>query len=75
MTTLEAIQGILDREEYGSVITFVDGPHLGSKVVLTSDGNVAAGELPSDVSEHLTADSIVSRLLETVPVPRSGLAV
>ena len=26
-------------------------------------------------SEHLTADRIVARLLETVPVPRSGLAV
>jgi len=26
-------------------------------------------------SEHLNADSLISRLLETVPVPKSGLAV
>ena len=35
---LEAVQGILDREEYGSVITFVEGPDLGAKVVLDSAG-------------------------------------
>jgi xanthine dehydrogenase accessory factor len=57
--TLEAVQGILDREEYGSVITFVDGPRLGSKVVLASDGQAVAGDLPDDVAEHLTADARV----------------
>jgi xanthine dehydrogenase accessory factor len=59
VATLEAIQEILDREEYGSVITFVDGPELGSKVVLASDGQAVAGELPADISEHLTADARV----------------
>jgi xanthine dehydrogenase accessory factor len=59
VTALEAVQGILEREEYGSVITFVDGPLLGSKVVLASDGQALAGDLPTDIAEHLTADSRV----------------
>jgi xanthine dehydrogenase accessory factor len=56
---LEGVQKILDREEYGSVITFVDGPLLGSKVVLASDGGVVSGEMPPDIAEHLTADARV----------------
>lgn len=56
---LDAIQGILEREEYGSVITFVDGPELGSKVVLDSTGQVVAGELPGDVAADVTGDALV----------------
>ncbi len=59
MVALEAIQGILDREEYGSVITFVDGPSLGSKVVLGSEGQIMAGELPPEIADDLTADARV----------------
>jgi xanthine dehydrogenase accessory factor len=59
VATLKAIQGILDREEYGSVITFVDGPRLGSKAVLASDGHTVAGELPPEISEPLSADARV----------------
>ncbi len=59
VATLEAIQGILDREEYGSVITFVDGPCLGSKVVLGSEAQVMTGELPPDIADDLTADARV----------------
>jgi xanthine dehydrogenase accessory factor len=59
VTTLEAVQGILEREEYGSLITFVDGPLLGAKVVLASDGDVVTGEIPPEIAEHLTADARV----------------
>jgi hypothetical protein len=46
---LQAIEGILSREEYGAVLTFVDGPSTGAKVVLDSSGAVVAGELPPGV--------------------------
>jgi len=56
VSPLEAIQGILDREEYGAVVTFVDGPEIGSKTVIDSSGNVVAGGLPEEVAAHVTAD-------------------
>ena len=59
MSPLEAIQGILDREEYGSVVTFVDGPSLGAKVVLDSSGQQVSGELPKEIAADVTADAIV----------------
>ena len=59
MSALEAIQGILEREEYGSVVTFVDGPDLGSKVVIDSSGKVVAGRFPPGVDPEMTADALV----------------
>lgn len=59
MSPLEAIQGILDREEYGAVATFVDGPALGSKAVLDHTGLVVAGTLPTEIAEKVTADAQV----------------
>ena len=59
MSPLETIQGILEREEYGSVVTFVDGPVTGSKVVLDSTGRVIAGDLPGDVASDVTTDALV----------------
>jgi xanthine dehydrogenase accessory factor len=59
VNTLEAVQGILDREEYGSLITFVDGPSLGSKVVLDSEGRVVSGDFPAEIAESVTADALV----------------
>ncbi|MEA1904093.1 MAG: XdhC family protein [Actinomycetota bacterium] len=55
---LSAIQGILDAEEFGSVITFVDGPSIGTKVVLASDGTPLAGTLPPAISSDVTDDAI-----------------
>jgi xanthine dehydrogenase accessory factor len=55
---LEAIQEILDDEEYGSVVTFVDGPLLGTKIVLDSDGNTVAGTLPEEIADDLTTDAL-----------------
>jgi xanthine dehydrogenase accessory factor len=56
---LEAVQGILDREEYGSVVTFVEGPSLGAKVVLDSTGQQVSGELPTEIAADVTADALV----------------
>jgi xanthine dehydrogenase accessory factor len=55
---LQAIQGILDREEYGAVVTFVEGPLVGSKTVIDSHGEVVAGELPAEISAHVTEDAL-----------------
>ncbi len=57
VSTLEAIEQILEREEYGSVLTFVDGPETGAKVVLDSTGQLVAGALPSDLSPDALADA------------------
>ena len=59
MSPLQAVQGILDREEYGSVVTFVDGPALGAKVVLDSAGKQLSGALPADIAADVTADALV----------------
>lgn len=57
--TLQAIQDLLDAEQFGSVVTFVGGPAIGSKVVFDESGQVVAGELPSDVAKHVAEDAIV----------------
>jgi xanthine dehydrogenase accessory factor len=59
VSPLQAVQGILDREEYGSVVTFVDGPALGAKVVLDSAGKQLSGALPADIAADVTADALV----------------
>jgi xanthine dehydrogenase accessory factor len=56
---LEAIQGLLDAEEFGSVVTFVDGPALGEKIVLRQDGSTVFGELPTDVATDVKEDALV----------------
>jgi xanthine dehydrogenase accessory factor len=58
VSPLDAIQDILDREEYGSVVTFVDGPETGSKVVLDSAGRLVSGALPAGIAEDVTADAV-----------------
>ncbi len=58
VTALETIQSILDSEDYGSVVTFVDGPSLGLKVVLDSDGQAKFGELPDGVAGSIVDDAL-----------------
>lgn len=53
---LEAIQQILDSEQFGSVVTFVEGPRSGEKTVLDADGSVRAGP---EVSEDIASDALV----------------
>jgi xanthine dehydrogenase accessory factor len=52
-----AIQGLLDAESFGSVVTFVDGPVVGQKAVLDADGQLVAGALPDDVAEDVIEDA------------------
>lgn len=56
--TLQVIQELLDAEEFGSVITFVDGPLKGSKVVLNASGDVAAGSLPDEIAGDVSEDAL-----------------
>ena len=57
VSTLEAIEQILEREEYGAVLTFVDGPEIGTKVVLDSSGQVVAGTIPADLLLDAVSDA------------------
>ncbi|MGH8945524.1 MAG: XdhC family protein [Acidimicrobiia bacterium] len=54
---LEAIERILDAEEFGSVTTVVDGPATGAKAVLDSEGGLVAGSLPQEIVEDVTEDA------------------
>jgi len=56
---LEAIQQILDAEEFGSVITFVEGPGIGTKVILDSEGSIVAGQFPDGPNQEITEDALV----------------
>lgn len=55
---LQAIQEILDAEEFGSVVTAVDGPLTGTKIVLDASGSVLAGHLPDDVASDIIDDAL-----------------
>lgn len=57
-TTLETIRRILDAEEFGSVVTFVDGPSIGSKAVLDASGEVVSGELPDEIEPDIVEDAL-----------------
>ena len=54
---LETIQRILDAEEFGSVVTFVDGPALGEKVVLDASGAVITGSFPEEIASDVVEDA------------------
>ena len=55
---LQAIQEILDAEEFGSAVTVVDGPLTGTKIVLDASGSVLAGHLPDDVASDIIDDAL-----------------
>ena len=57
--TLQAIQDILDAERFGSVVTFVGGPAMGSKAVLAGDGVLTAGELPAEIEPDVRHDALI----------------
>lgn len=56
-TPLDAIQKILDSEQFGSVVTFVDGPSLGGKAVIDAAGEVVAGTLPGEIASDVIEDA------------------
>ena len=55
---LEAIHRILDSEEFGSVVTFVDGPRRGAKAILDAAGEVVDGEIPEDEAGDIREDAL-----------------
>lgn len=54
----EVIKRILEDEEYGSVLTFVEGPLQGNKVVLDGEGNIVVGSLPAGSAEAIVQDAL-----------------
>lgn len=55
----EAIQEILDAERFGSVVTFVEGPAMGTKVILDDAGTPVSGVMPKEVAVEVTEDALV----------------
>lgn len=53
-----AIQSLLDDEAFGSVVTLVEGPAIGGKAVIDSDGDVIAGSLPDEIVSDVVADAL-----------------
>lgn len=53
-----AIHDLLDAEEFGSVVTVVDGPSIGAKAAIDSEGSVVAGSIPEDVAADVTEDAL-----------------
>ncbi len=56
--TLQVIQQILDSEQFGSVVTFVEGPLKGSKAVLDASGETLSGELPGGIAADIREDAL-----------------
>ena len=56
---LTSVKQILDAEQFGSVLTFVDGPEIGLKVVLDSNGSPLAGTIPEPARSDITEDALV----------------
>jgi xanthine dehydrogenase accessory factor len=54
----EAIQEILDAEQFGSVATVVDGPSVGLKAVIDGSGTVVAGSLPEEIADDVLSDAV-----------------
>jgi xanthine dehydrogenase accessory factor len=54
----EAIQGLLDAESLGSVITVVEGPATGRKAVVDGTGVLLAGGLPEEIAEDVIEDAV-----------------
>lgn len=58
MNVLEAIQDILDRERFGSVVTILSGPDTGTKAVVDSDGEIIAGEIEPGIRDQVAEDAL-----------------
>lgn len=61
---LEAIQNIIGAEEFGSILTVVDGEHSGSKAVVDKTGRIVAGALPESIVEDALSDAATLRANE-----------
>jgi xanthine dehydrogenase accessory factor len=58
VSPLQAVQDLLEREVYGSVVTITDGPEVGGKAVVDSSGVVVAGSIPDQIAEDVIADAL-----------------
>jgi xanthine dehydrogenase accessory factor len=58
VSVLDTVEGILEREEYGALVTFVDGPDVGAKAVVDAGGEVVAGSVPAAIAPDLIADAL-----------------
>lgn len=54
----EAIQRLLDAEEFGSVATVVEGSATGQKAVIDSNRSIVAGSLPDEIASDVTEDAV-----------------
>ncbi len=54
----EAIQAILDAEQFGSVVTIVEGPSVGDKAVIDDSGTIVAGALPEEIRADVLSDAL-----------------
>ncbi len=64
MSVLGAIDEILNAEQFGSVVTVVNGDSVGLKAVLDSDGTVVAGGLPPAFAAEVVADALALMRIE-----------
>jgi xanthine dehydrogenase accessory factor len=58
-TIFEATQRLVESDRAGAVITFIAGPHVGSKAVVDVDGDVLAGALPDQLVDPVLSDAAV----------------
>lgn len=59
MTDLDQhIKEILDAERFGSVVTVVSGPAVGTKAVIDDAGQLVAGSLPEELHADVSADAL-----------------
>jgi xanthine dehydrogenase accessory factor len=58
VSPLQAVQDLLDREVFGSVVTITDGPAVGDKAVIDSAGEVVGGSIPNEIEEDVVADAL-----------------
>lgn len=58
MSVLGAIEKILDDERFGSLVTIMSGPDIGTKAVIDSEGKIIAGGLHPDITGEIVADAL-----------------
>lgn len=55
-TVLDAAEGLVEREGFGSLVVMVGGPHLGQTGLL-EEGNLIAGSLPNELLDSIRSDA------------------
>jgi xanthine dehydrogenase accessory factor len=55
---LEATRNLIEKDDFGVVVTVIAGPDAGAKAVLDSEGTLVAGSLPERVDGAARADAV-----------------